>query len=114
MLRSLAFPGWGQFYNGKYLKATLVFGTEAGLIATAVYWNQKAVRATDRDVQLFYQNNRNTANWWLAGTILLSMIDAYVDAHLSDFDESPKLSLVSPEPAIIGTRALMIRVKIGL
>jgi hypothetical protein len=113
MLRSLIFPGWGQFYNGKYLKAALAFAVETSLVATAVYWNQQAVKATE-DERLFYQHNRNTANWWLAATILISMFDAYVDAHLSDFDESPDLSLVPVAPEARASPALLIRFKIGL
>jgi hypothetical protein len=114
MLRSLIFPGWGQFYNGNYWKAGLAFAAETGLIATAVYWNQQAAHATDRDERLLYQHNRNTAYWWLAGTILLSMLDAYVDAHLSDFDESPDLTLMPTDPFAWGSRGLMIQFKIGL
>ncbi|MDZ7291222.1 MAG: DUF5683 domain-containing protein [candidate division KSB1 bacterium] len=114
MLRSLALPGWGQFYNGKYFKAALAFGAETGLVATAIYWNQRAVRTTDRDERLFYQNNRNTALWWLVGTILYSMLDAYVDASLSDFDESPNLSFLPPAPVAGNFGALGLRIKIAL
>ncbi|MDZ7363717.1 MAG: DUF5683 domain-containing protein [candidate division KSB1 bacterium] len=113
MLRSLAVPGWGQYYNRQYFKAALVFGAEAGLVATAIYWNNKANSASDRNSKLFYQNNRNTANWFLLGTILLSMLDAYVDASLSDFDESPDLSLA---PAQFANHGIGVRltIKMGL
>ena len=36
LFRSVAIPGWGQFYNKKYLKAALVFLGEGSLIAGAV------------------------------------------------------------------------------
>jgi hypothetical protein len=41
------------------------------------------------------------------------MLDAYVDASLSDFDESPDLSLAPPPPA---NRAIAMKLtfKIGL
>jgi hypothetical protein len=91
MLRSLILPGWGQFYNGQYLKGVLAVGAETGFIAAAVYWNQRQVGETNSEAQLLYKDYRNQMVWWLAGTILLSMLDAYVDASLSDFDESPEL-----------------------
>lgn len=92
MLRSLAVPGWGQWYNGKKFKAVIFAGGEIGLVADAIIQNQLAVRAqTDID-RLFYRDNRSLAIWWLAAAILFSMADAYVDAHLYHFDESPELS----------------------
>jgi len=114
MLRSLAVPGWGQYYNRQHFKAALAFGAEVGLIATAIYWNQKANAASDREEKLFYKNNRNTANWFLLGTILFSMLDAYVDASLSDFDESPDLSL-APSPQFANRSiGFKLTIKIGL
>lgn len=115
MLRSLVVPGWGQFYNGKYWKAALAFGAETGLIATAIYWNQQAVQAPpNSNDRLFYRNNRNTAVWFLAGTILLSMLDAYVDAQLSDFDESPDLSIAAPVPPNRSAGGILLQFKIKL
>lgn len=112
MLRSLVLPGWGQFYNGKYWKAGLAFGAESSLIATAIYWNQRAVQVPpNSNERFFYRNNRNTAVWFLAGTILFSMLDAYVDASLSDFDESPDLSMASFGSSAGG---IMLRFKIKL
>ncbi|MFQ5631694.1 MAG: DUF5683 domain-containing protein [bacterium] len=93
MVRSIFFPGWGQLYNGKWLKALIVFGAEAGFIGTAIYLNQKA--HDDRETALnreLYADMRNTNYWRTGVAILISMLDAFVDAHLSDFDESPDLS----------------------
>lgn len=95
MLRSIAFPGWGQWYNGKRFKAAIVFGAEVGIIANTIYQNQKVQASKIDEEREFYLENRRLSNWWLAGAILLSMIDAYVDAHLYDFDESPELGNVS-------------------
>ncbi|NOY76762.1 MAG: hypothetical protein GXO76_02705 [Calditrichaeota bacterium] len=98
--RALAFPGWGQWYNGKKAKAVLVFTAETGLIATAIYWNQKVQSApTDYD-RAFYENNRNLSNWWLLFTIFMSATDAYVDAQLSNFDVSPNLSFSESHKAL--------------
>lgn len=102
MIRSLIFPGWGQLYNRKYFKAILAFGAEIGLAANSIYLNQK-YKASETELEReFYINNRNLSNWYLVGVILLSMADAFVDAHLSDFDESPDLSLIKIIPICRG------------
>ncbi len=93
MIRSLIIPGWGQFYNGKWFKGIIIGGTEIGLITDAIIQNQLAVRATDRLEKEFYQENRSLAIWWLGAAILYSITDAFVDAHLHDFDASPELSM---------------------
>lgn len=92
VLRSLFVPGWGQWYNEQKLKALLVFSAECSAVGAAIYWNQHVVSGPDyyRDD---YINWRNEAVWWLVGFVLVSMADAYVDAHLFDFDESPDLSM---------------------
>jgi len=93
MLRSIFVPGWGQFYNGKWFKGVLIAGTEIGLVANAIIQNQYAVHSTTLLEKEFYVNNRNLSFWWLAGAILYSAVDAYVDAQLYHFDESPDLSV---------------------
>jgi hypothetical protein len=93
MLRSLALPGWGQFYNEQWIKGICVAGTELGIIANAIVQNHYAANANTDAERDFYRENRNLSYWWLAGTILLSMADAYVDAHLYGFDESTELSV---------------------
>jgi hypothetical protein len=112
MIRSLVFPGWGQWYNNKKFKALLIFGTEIGLLANSIYLNQKYLEwdqkfkesepGYEQDVifanREFYINNRNSSNWWLVGAILFSMADAFVDAHLSNFDESSNLSFLNISP----------------
>jgi hypothetical protein len=113
MLRSLIFPGWGQFYNRKYSKVFLFFGGEAGLIATAIHLRQQA-DSTHGNLQATYRNNRNTANWFLLATIVFSMLDAYVDASLADFDESPELSLAPVGSLGSGVGGMIFQVKIKL
>ncbi|UCE04936.1 MAG: hypothetical protein JSW07_15105 [bacterium] len=105
MIRSLIIPGWGQLYNKKIFKAILVFGVEAGLIANSIYLNQKYKKSKTDLEREFYINNRNLSNWWLVGVILFSMADAFVDAHLSDFDESPDLSFFNIAPICNGKNA---------
>ncbi len=95
MLRSMIIPGWGQLYNQKPFKALLIGGSEIGLGINIALQHQWAKRAATENDRAFYLNNRNLSVWYLAALILYSMADAYVDAHLFDFDESPNLS-VSP------------------
>lgn len=49
-----------------------------------------------------YRRYRDMSIFAFVGVYLLSVVDAYVDAQLSQFDISPDLSL-RIEPAIIGT-----------
>ncbi len=99
MVRSIIFPGWGQWYNHKKLKALLVFATESGIITTAVYWQRQSKRAPTHGEHDFDLDNRNLAFWYLGGAILLSMADAYIDAQLAGFDVSPDLSWQHGQPA---------------
>lgn len=103
VLRSLVVPGWGQWYNEKKWKALLVLGTETGFIGAAIWHNQRVVTPLDESTGVyteeykeqyknFHINMRNQYVWYLAGAILFSLADAYVDAHLFNFDESIDLS----------------------
>jgi hypothetical protein len=94
MLRSAFLPGWGQWYNNQKLKALIVFGGEAALIGNAVYYNQMAVSSSTYGDRKFYQDIRSQFLWWLVAVHLLNILDAYVDAHLFDFDTGPDLSSV--------------------
>lgn len=92
MLRSIFVPGWGQFYNGKWFKGLVFAGVEVGLMSNALVLNKWANEATSDEEYYFYIDNRNLSFWLLGATILYSMADAYVDAHLFGFDESPELA----------------------
>lgn len=113
-LRSLVIPGWGQYYNGKKIKAALAFAGEAGLLGMALHWNNKAADAklaNDDDNRLLFEDWRNGCYWGLAALIVYSMLDAYVDAQLSDFDESPVLDTMLFAPR---TPVFALRVQIRL
>ncbi len=106
MLRSAAVPGWGQLYNRKYIKAAAVVAGEGFLALKA--WNeyQKENDAVDRQVAILesggdvtdpayvvadldretHRNQKVSWIWWGVAAHLVSMLDAYVDAHLTDFD----------------------------
>ena len=105
LFRSMVIPGWGQAYNKKYIKAVVIAGLEAYLI-NGLYTNWKdANRHKDNFTNAFddpeYQaiefseyedalDSRGAFTWFLAATVFYSMFDAYVDAHLSNFDQEDK------------------------
>jgi len=102
LLRSVAFPGWGQFYNEKYFKSALIFGVETTyIILAADQWRktdfhkknfQNALPySTEQyyqfDLYKYHRDQRNLYLWVVTGIVFLSMFDAYVDAHLYNFDK---------------------------
>jgi len=105
LFRSAFVPGWGQFYNKKYIKSVIVAGVEVYLI-NGVYTNWKDANRhkdnfesadDDPDYQALefarYEDaldSRGGYSWFLAAAIFYSMFDAYVDAHLSNFDQEDK------------------------
>lgn len=99
LMRSVAVPGWGQFYNGKYLKSVVIFGAESFFIYKAAHWwietedQYDLVQSLPEDQQASafslyqsYRGKRNDYLWLTALSVFVSMFDAYVDAHLSGFD----------------------------
>ena len=108
VLYSAAFPGGGQLYKRAWLKAGLVMGVQGFFIGSAIYhggernyWRDLAENTQDPFLQEQYlARSRDFGNelkndiWWLGITAGLSMLDAYVDAHLSDFEsEKEKIRL---------------------
>ncbi|MCG8604068.1 DUF5683 domain-containing protein [bacterium] len=91
--RSLAIPGWGQWYAEQKIKSVLAFSTEVFLIGLSIHYNKRADESTDTESRAFYQDKRNQTYWFMLGFALLSGVDAYIDAHLHDFDTGPDLSL---------------------
>jgi len=112
MARSAVVPGWGQFKNGRPLKAGLAIGLEGAIGYKLVdawkdveaaaareddalsHGDQAAADAARADYEEAY-NRRATAAWFLAGAVILSMVDAYVDAHLIQFDAD-----FGPDPSL--------------
>lgn len=105
LFRSVFVPGWGQFYNKKYIKAALIAGVEIYLMNEVyTHWHKADLHkkhftnASDDPVYRAEEfaryekelDRRGNASWFLAATIFFSMFDAYVDAHLSDFDQKDK------------------------
>lgn len=75
VFRSLALPGWGQFYNGKHIKGSVIAAAE---LASAVAYVVRRNQIKDLGV-----HTRNVYFFTTVGVVLYSMADAYVDAHLS-------------------------------
>ena len=111
ILRSLALPGWGQYYVESYWKVPLFVGAAGTCVYFIVHNNtsfkdkqsqiNKAIALNPNDpyIELYkrqrevYRDNRDQAAFFLAGVYILSAVDAYVGAHLFDFDVSDKLAL---------------------
>jgi len=116
---SFVFPGGGQIYNGRYLKAGIYASIEAAMIYGAIKQNERMNDAKDnlqyyRELGLqskideyefyvdTYTRDRNNFIWMSVGAVLLSAGDAFVDSHFKSFKrdlfkEGDKLSL---KPAI--------------
>lgn len=78
VLRSIALPGWGQFYNGKRVKGSIIATAE---VASAIAWGVRRKQIKDQGTQ-----ERNLYLFSTIGIVLYSVGDAYVDAHLSRVD----------------------------
>ena len=100
-LKSFLLPGLGQAGNEKWIKAGVFFGAYTGLLGWAVALNQDKMdavghfnSASSASDSLFWasevdrlDSSRNAKYWFAGATMLLSVIDAYVDAHLRGFDK---------------------------
>ncbi|MGD8393969.1 MAG: DUF5683 domain-containing protein [Candidatus Eiseniibacteriota bacterium] len=103
LLRSLVVPGWGQLENGQRWKAVTVAAVEGALLASAYVELRRADRSFEAHVaaaergdeaqalEHFARHEDRHARaigrfWSLAFAAMLSGIDAYVDAHLRDFE----------------------------
>ncbi|MBK9734978.1 MAG: hypothetical protein IPO92_08435 [Saprospiraceae bacterium] len=127
-LYSLVLPGGGQFYNKKWWKAPIAIGIDVGLLYNLTWQAKKYQtyqtlytaslndpKADPRLVQN-YKSNRDQFRkfseyaWiYLIAGHLLTVIDAFVDRHLMDFDVSDDLTLI--EAQLIGNPLV---VKMGL
>ncbi|UCH79326.1 MAG: hypothetical protein JSU81_05085 [Candidatus Coatesbacteria bacterium] len=100
--RSFALPGWGQIYNEQYVKAGVMMAAEAGTLYMAIdnylisrkYLREaraapsKEERAEKLERREQYIVETEFWGWLFVGALAFSMMDAYVDAHLADWDVS--------------------------
>jgi hypothetical protein len=90
-LKSMVVPGWGQAANGKWLKGSVFFVAYFGFIGWGISLNQdvqdaKGIGASDAELASL-ERSRDLKFWFAGFTMLLAMVDAYVDAHLYKFDD---------------------------
>jgi len=98
MLRSAAIPGWGQFYNESYWKIPVVWGVMGWFIYNWIdnnnnYRDYRDLYINDpsnsnKRLREFYRDNRDLFAIYLGLTYVANLVDAYVDAHMFDFDVS--------------------------
>lgn len=107
MWRSLVLPGYGQYYNEQYWKVPLFVGAtgylvyniidnqnrfidkRAAVIAADANGEPSATLKVERE---FYRDKRDEAAFYLLGVYVISIIDAYVGAHIYDFDVDEDVS----------------------
>jgi hypothetical protein len=116
-LLSLAIPGAGQVYNGRWWKLPFVYGAIGGMVYLirfndGIYQRmQTAYQAKLRDephefegtrldnaralrsLRDSYDKNRQLSYFGLGLVYVLNGVEAFVDAHLKNFDISDDLSL---------------------
>ncbi len=98
------FPGWGQLYARNSWQGALGFGAEMFFWTNMLVRDRRAVRATDfgetypadhptraryRAIADENWEQMRDFAWWSGGVLLIIALDAYVGAHLYDFDQDP-------------------------
>ena len=103
VLLSAVLPGAGQFYNESYWKIPLIggligyFGYEYFRQNNLYkdyrdrYAESQTPQAPSGDLSLktlreFYRDQRDDFVWYFTIVYVLNLVDAYIDAHLFDFD----------------------------
>lgn len=105
LLLSAVLPGAGQFYNQSYWKVPIIdgfiiyFGYEyfrnnnlykdyGDLYASSQTPEDPNGDLNYKTLREFYRGQRNDFVWYFLIVYTINLIDAYVDAHLFDFDVS--------------------------
>ncbi len=102
VLMTPLFPGWGQLYTDNSWRGALAFGLEMFYWSNMLVRDRRAVRAKEFS-HTFEPGNPNRARydsiaqedweqmrdfaWWSGGVLFIIALDAYVGAHLFNFDE---------------------------
>jgi len=104
VLMTPLFPGWGQLYADNSWRAALAFGAEMYFWSNMLTRDRRAVQAREfaatfpeGSADRNYYDNVAEENWeqmrdfawWSGGALLIIALDAYVGAHLYNFDEDP-------------------------
>ncbi len=96
VLRSAVIPGFGQFYNESYYKIPIIWGLGAWFVYGWIQNNDDYITNknlfinTEQDIyksrRNFYRDQRDNFTIYFVLLYLLNLVDAYVDAHLFDFN----------------------------
>jgi len=110
VLLSAVIPGLGQFYNEAYWKVPVIallggyfgyeifrnnnkFGDYRDLYAESQTPENPNGDDRYRQYREFYRNQRDQFYFYFGIFYLINLVDAYVDAHLFDFNVSDKIKL---------------------
>jgi len=121
--RSFLIPGWGQLYNDAPKKSIIFMVTDVSMLALYFHKDKNVQRIEQTRKRIDRQlrdspfltpsqesilksrfnnltsdldgalNDRNLFGWFFALSHLLGMVDAYVDAHLFQFDDKMNLAV---------------------
>lgn len=106
---SAAMPGAGQVYNENYWKVPVILGLGGYWVYEWVNLNNKYKDFRDQydhslvtqppvgnsqlsRIRDFYHDERDKFAWYLGALYFVNLVDAYVGAHLYDFDVGPDLT----------------------
>ncbi|ROL61127.1 hypothetical protein D9V86_07390 [Bacteroidetes/Chlorobi group bacterium ChocPot_Mid] len=108
VLLSLLLPGAGQLYNESYWKAPLFLGA-TGVLTYLILDNHNKYsdeqnkydkmsasdpnRSQSKVIKEYYRDQRDQDIFYLSGVYIFAAVDAYVGAHLFDFNVSDELTL---------------------
>ena len=111
--RSALLPGWGQFYNESYWKIPIFWGVMGWFVYLYIDNNKLYKEYQDlysesleeypngdpdyKQARDFYRDQRDQWALFLGLTYFLNLVDAYVDAHLFDFNVNENSYYRSPE-----------------
>ncbi len=104
VLRSAIIPGFGQFYNESYWKIPVVWGAIGYLSYLWIDSNNNYKRYRDLftanqsnssylSLREFYKDQRDLNAVFIGLAYFLNLVDAYVDAHLFDFNVSEEMQV---------------------
>lgn len=108
VIMSSVFPGLGQFYNESYWKIPLIYGLGAFFVYEYKDYNKKfndfnsryeASKTIDnpagsyylKSYREYYRDKRDAFLWYGGALYLLNILDAFVDAHLYNFNVSDEV-----------------------
>jgi len=106
VLLSAVFPGAGQIYNESYWKPPVIWGLGGYWLSQWIDLNKKyqdyrgqyeanpvGVNSEQiKRVRDFYHDERDRFAWYLGLLYFVNLLDAYVGAHLYDFDVGDELN----------------------